>query len=42
MDINQCCPHIETSQLTCNANQLTGLIWSNGLIWSDFHTETYQ
>ena len=35
----QCCPHIETSQLICIGNQLTGFyirttLAFNGLIWS--------
>ena len=39
----QCCPHIETSQLICTANQLTGFyMWAtlalNGLTNFNFAT----
>ena len=41
----QCCPHIETSQLICTANQLTGFYLKatlalNGLKWLTPNTIT--
>ena len=34
----QCCPHIETSQLTCSANQLTGLYMRPTLAFNGLRT----
>ena len=37
----QCCPHIETSQLICYANQLTGLYMTTTLVFNELISYQY-